>query len=497
MNQLAAPTGRSDAFVLFGATGDLAFRKLYPALQALTQKGQLSMPIVVVARAGRTLDQLRDRVRESLKKSGAYDERACEELCSRLKLVDGNYNAPSTYDALCAALAGCKKPLYHLAIPPSMFEEVARGIAATSCLGGARLVVEKPFGRDLASAKALSAVLHQHFPEDAIFRIDHYLGKEPVQNLIYFHLANQLLDGALRRDEVEHVQITLAETLGMEGRGRFYEEVGAIRDVLQNHVLQLVACLAMECPVDASPEALRDEEARVLKALRRLTPADVVRGQYEGYHAEEGVAADSKVETYAALRLHIDNSRWEGVPFYVRAGKKLAVSATEILVRFKRPLWMKLFEGQGDAAAQSENDALGDTLRLRIGPEVVLAQGMRVKKHGPDLKGECIELVAYHESQDEVLPYERLFADALEGDTELFARQDLVFAQWSALDAILAQETPLFPYAQGSWGPAEAAKLFEGKGCWHDPKSSTRAGQNGKAPQAAAQSQDHSEEAKA
>ena len=457
---------RADAFVVFGATGDLAYRKIFPAFQAMVQKGTLDMPIVAVSRGNFDLDQLRDRVHKSLQESGKFDAAAFEKISKNLHSVCGDYDNPQTYLSLREALGNSRNAVFYLAIPPSMFGKVATGLARSQCIKGARLVVEKPFGRNLSSAIELNNTLHEFFPEPSIFRIDHFLGKEPVQNLIYFHLANQLVGGSFHRNYVDNVQITMAETLGMEGRGKFYEEVGAVRDVVQNHMLQLIACLAMECPANQSNEASRDESVRVLKALRRLGPDDIVRGQYKGYRDEDGVSPTSEAETFAALRLWIDNERWEGVPFFLRTGKRMPVSATEILVRFKRPLWTRIIE--------NEKPHSGDYLRLRISPDVVLAQGMRVKSPGTIMRGETIELVANHEPASEMLPYERLFNDAIEGETELFAREDMIMAQWAALDGILGNTVPLHFYEPGTWGPPESQRIFTSDFVWHNPLPTTR-----------------------
>jgi glucose-6-phosphate 1-dehydrogenase len=462
MDPRARPIGPSDAFVVFGVTGDLARRKIFPALHAMARRGTLNVPVVGVARGSFSIERLREEVRASVTAGGkgvGVDERALDKLLSLLSAVQGDYDDPATFASLRQTLGNARAPLHYLAIPPSMFTTVAEGLARSGCNSGARLVIEKPFGRDLASARELDAVLHAHFPEKALFRIDHYLGKEPVQNLVYFHLANRLIGAGLHRNYVDHVQIVMAEELGVEGRGRFYEEVGALRDVVQNHVLQLVACLAMECPANPSDEAFRDEMARVLKAIRPLSHSDVVRGQYAGYTTEKDVARDSRVETFAALSMHIDNERWEGVPFLLRAGKRLPLASTEILVRFKPPLWTRVVEpGVG-----------GDYLRLRIGPDMALAQGLNVKTPGTEMRGELLELCTSYKAPDELGPYERLFGDALQGDTELFARSDMVEAQWAALDGVLDGESPVFPYEQGTWGPVEADALLPPGVAWHTP----------------------------
>jgi glucose-6-phosphate 1-dehydrogenase len=329
-----------------------------------------------------------------------------------------------------------------------------------------RLIVEKPFGRDRESARLLNETLHRHFPEPSIYRIDHYLGKEPVQNLIYFHLANELVNCSFHGQYVDHVQITMAETLGVEGRGKFYEEVGAIRDVVENHMLQVIACLAMECPASRQVEALRDEKARIIKAMRPLTREDVVRGQYRGYRQEPGVAPDSTIETYAAIRVRIDNDRWDGVPFYVRAGKRLPVGVTEIFVKYRQPLWTKVMEDRA---------ITGNYLRLRLSPDTEIAEGTHVKKAGAQLQGQGLELVASYAPPEEMLPYERLFEDALAGDIELFGREDMIDAQWRVVDKVLNDLPPPYPYEQFTWGPSEASALLLGGATWHDPILEDRA----------------------
>ncbi len=449
----------SDALVFFGATGDLAYKKVFPALQALIRRGHLDVPVVGVAKAGWGLDQLKARARDSLEKHGGLDAAAFAKLSSQLRYIDGDYNAPATFEQLHQALGGAQRPLHYLAIPPSMFATVAEGLAKAGCAKDARVVVEKPFGRDLASAQQLNRTLHAYFPEPAIFRIDHYLGKEPVQNLIYFRFANPFLEASWNNKHVASVQITMAENFGVAGRGKFYEEAGAIRDVVENHMLQVIACLAMECPAGHDHEAMRDERGRLLQAVRTLTPADVVRGQFRGYRQEPDVAPTSQVETFAALRFHVENDRWKGVPFCVRVGKCLPVTATEVLVRFKRPPRPVLDEAKPPPA---------NYCRFALSPEVVLALGTDVKKVGEGMVGERIELVAHHQPSDEKGPYERLLGDALRGDSELFAREDSVEASWRVVDPILGNATPLSEYAPNTWGPSEADRLAPSGG-WHNP----------------------------
>jgi glucose-6-phosphate 1-dehydrogenase len=456
----------SDALVFFGATGDLAYKQIFPALQAMVKRRQLDVPIVGVAKSGWDLERFRARARDSVETHGGVDEDAFARLAALLGYVDGDYRDPATFAHLRASLGKAKRPLHYLAIPPSMFETVAGGLAQAGCTAGARVVIEKPFGRDGASARELEATLHRFFDERSIFRIDHFLGKEAVQNILYTRFANLILEPIWNRSYVRSMQITLAESFGVQGRGRFYEEAGAIRDVIQNHLLQVLACLAMDPPAGGENDALRDEKARLLKSVRPLTPADVVRGQFRGYRTEPGVAPDSQVETFAAVRLSIDSWRWADVPFYIRSGKCLPVSVNEVVVEFKRPP-RQTFEDQALAVPNQ--------LRLRLDPDVLIALGLRVKRPGERMIGESVGLVATHQRGDERLPYERLLGDAMRGDASLFAREDAIEAQWRIVDPVLGNVTPVYDYAPGSWGPAEADSLIAADGGWLNPEASAGA----------------------
>jgi glucose-6-phosphate 1-dehydrogenase len=450
----------SDAFVFFGATGDLAYKKIFPALQEMVRRRELDMPVIGVARPPWTLDRLRQRVRDSLERHGGLDADAFGRLCTQLRYVAGDYNDPGTYVRLKDALSGAARPLHYLAIPPSSFGTVVRGLAKAGCAADARVIVEKPFGRDLASAQALNGTLHQVFPESAVFRIDHYLGKEEVQNLLYFRFANSFMEPIWNRNYVERMQITMAEDFGVQGRGSFYEEVGAIRDVVQNHLLQVLVLLTMDAPVGRDPDAMRAEKLRLFRAIRPLDRGQLVRGQFRGYRDETGVARSSQVETFAAVRLQVDTLRWAGVPFYIRAGKCMPITATEVMVDLKRPP-LAIFDAITPAAA--------NYFRFRLNPEVVIAVGARVKRSGEDMRGEGVELVARHSRAGEESPYTRLLGDAIRNDASLFTRDDSVEAAWRVVEPVLGAITPVTEYEPGSWGPAAAAAIVGKKG-WHDPK---------------------------
>jgi glucose-6-phosphate 1-dehydrogenase len=448
----------SDALVFFGATGDLAYKKIFPSLQAMVKRGRLNTPVIGVAKAGWTLEQLRARARDSVEKHGGLDESAFVKLASLLGYVGGNYADPATFAAVRKGLGHAQRPAHYLAIPPALFATVVEHLSTSGCAKGARVIVQKPFGHDLASARELNSILGARFSENDVFRIDHYLGKQPVHDMVFFRFTNAFFDSFWNRNFIESAQITMAEDFGVQGRGVFYDKTGAVRDVIQNHLFQVLANLTMEPPANADAESLRDEKVKVLKSIAPVEEKNFVRGQFRGYLDEPGVAKDSKTETFAALRLEIDSWRWQGVPFYIRAGKSLPVTCTEVLVRLRRT--PKLFP----AVSPERN-----YFRFRINPETTLALGFNAMDDDDRSVRQNELRASHHPGPNEMDAYERLLGDAMEGDRTLFARQDYVEEAWRIVDPVLKLDTPVLAYEPGTWGPKETDQSVAPSGGWNNP----------------------------
>jgi len=456
---MSAP--KSDVLVLFGATGDLAHKKLFDTIQALYRRGVLEGPVIGVAKSGMTREQLIERAREGINTFGrGVDEAAFKMFSDGFQYVDGDYGDPSTFENLKTAMGGAQRPIHYLAIPPVLFGVVTKGLKAAQCLENARVVVEKPFGHDLASAEALNQILHEVLDERQIFRIDHYLGKEATQNVLYTRFANAFLEPVWNRNYISHIQITMSESFGVDGRGAFYDQTGCLRDVIENHLMQVVGFLCMEPPYWPDMERVRDEQVKLFRSIRTITPNDIIRGQFEGYLNEPGVAPKSRTETFAAVRVFIDNWRWQGVPIFIRAGKHLPVTATEVRVQFRRP---------PQVVFPDEQAPFHNYVRYLFSPRIEIGISMQVKIDGERMVGEPMELKVVDQQPDEMSPYERLIGDAIQGDQALFARQDVVEEGWRIVEKIIGNSVPVHPYKQGTWGPEAVNDVLLPSGGWHAP----------------------------